>query len=63
MSERIADHLQTRQESTMSDDHKVQRLEWAFRLLIVAFVALWVVYPPHKATPTASVSIAARIAP
>lgn len=63
MSEVILHGHQNAKERVMSDDPKTQRLEWGFRLLIMAFVALWVIYPPHRAAPTATASIAARIAP
>jgi hypothetical protein len=36
----------------MADDPNTARLDWGYRLLLVAIVALWVVYPPHKASPS-----------
>ena len=56
MSDIPTDLPRNRQESSMNDKRNERRLEWGFRLLIVAFVALWVIYPPHKATPTTTVS-------
>ena len=56
MSDITTDSTLNRQERRMNDKRNEQRLEWGFRLLIVAFVALWVIYPPHKAAPTATVS-------
>lgn len=58
MSEITTDLPRDRQEPAMNDKRNERRLEWGFRLLIIAFVALWVIYPPHKAAPTATVSTA-----
>ena len=45
----------------MSTKRNIHVLEWGFRLLIVAFLALWVVYPPHRTGPQAPASTTARI--
>lgn len=45
----------------MSDKRQAQIVDWAFRLLIVAFVGLWVIYPPHKAVPQIVVSATAGV--
>lgn len=56
MSDISKDSALNRQEPSINNKRNEQRLDWGFRLLIVAFVALWVIYPPHKAAPTATVS-------
>lgn len=56
MSEIATGSPRNRQEVPVNQKRNEQRLDWGFRLLIVAFVALWVIYPPHKASPTATVS-------
>lgn len=53
MSEVILSCPASREKKAMSQRRRTQLVEWAFRLLLVAFVALWVIYPPQTATPMA----------
>lgn len=38
----------------MSSPRRNAALEWGFRLLLLAGIALWVVFPPHGAKPAVS---------
>ena len=38
----------------MSDDHRARRLDFVFRLVLLALAMLWIVYPQHSATPSGS---------
>jgi hypothetical protein len=43
----------------MSSPRRSAALEWGFRLLLLAGIALWVAFPPHGAKPAAGIAQAA----